>query len=227
MTRLGIEPFLGAAREVGRDTIEAEVGFGVVMRIAVTDFKRPEAPARARFDFDFRDHVLTVLGRWGNRGLAPERPDPLAARCDNEHSPIFPLRHVFARALGFDGEVSDFGRDEKPPGLRDDALKYRREPLAEDMIFFRITGPQHGFIECCGNPMRLSCGFQSIHTGRTGSLFSDGTVVLPHLPNSRSGAVGHHALPHLDNIQPNGSGSDQSNGRDAHSTIFQTRPKRG
>ena len=163
------------------------------MRIAVTDFKRPEAPARARFDFDFRDHVLTVLGRWGNRGLAPERPDPLAARCDNEHSPIFPLRHVFARALGFDGEVSDFGRDEKPPGLRDDALKYRREPLAEDMIFFRITGPQHGFIECCGNPMRLSCGFQSIHTGRTGSLFSDGTVVLPHLPNSRRGAVGHHA----------------------------------
>ena len=57
-------------------------------------------------------------------------------------------------------------------------------------------------------PSPPSCGFQSIHSGRTGSLFSDGTVVPPHLPNSRSGAVGHHALPHSGNIQPNGSGSE-------------------
>ena len=46
-----------------------------------------------------------------------------------------------------------------------------------------------------GCPSPPSCGFQSICIGRAGSPFDDGMVFPPHLPISRSGAVGHHALP--------------------------------
>jgi len=181
VSRLWIEPFFRAACEIWWHTGEADIGLGIIMGIAVTDLNGPKPASRTRFDLDFGHHVLAVLGRWGNRGLTPECPDPLAARCDNERSPIFPLRHVLARSLGRDGEVRHCGGDIKPPGPGDETLKHRCESLAEDMIFFRITGPQHGFIECCGNPVGLPFGFQLIDARRACGNASDTLRALQFL----------------------------------------------